>query len=112
MKRDILTVTDSAKTYINGRCDGGRYLVSVKINNKGCSGHSYEYSLIEPSQVHPMDEVITWSGGGLAISSLSVMYVIGSTLDVNQSVMEQYLVWNNPNAVDTCGCGVSFSLND
>jgi iron-sulfur cluster assembly protein len=110
MSRDVVTITEAARSYINQRCDGVSTIVGVKINNKGCSGHSYEYSLIDPSRVGPMDETILWPGGGLSISALSVMYLLGSTLDTKISDMEEYLVWENPQVTDHCGCGSSFSL--
>jgi iron-sulfur cluster assembly protein len=110
MNRDVVTITDAAKEYINQRCDGINTIVGVKINGKGCSGHSYEYTLVNPVQVGAMDETIMWPGGGLTISAFSLMYMIGSRLDVRKSIMEEILVWDNPSAVDHCGCGESFSL--
>lgn len=110
MSRDIIKITDAAKTYINQRCDGVTTILGVKINGKGCSGHSYEYSLVDPSKVGRTDETILWPGGGITISSLSVMHMIGSTLDVRSSIMEEYLIWENPNAENLCGCGESFSI--
>lgn len=110
MKRDIVIITDAAKSYINQRCDGVNTVVSVRINGKGCSGHSYEYTLVDPLTVGPIDELITWPGGGLMISALSIMHMVGSRLDVRTSIMEEVLVWDNPSAVDHCGCGESFSL--
>lgn len=110
MKRDIVTITDAAKSYINQRCDGINTVVGVSINGKGCSGHGYEYTLVDPSKLDPMDELIIWPGGGLAISARSIIYMVGSRLDVRTSIMEEVLAWDNPSAVDHCGCGESFSL--
>ena len=111
MKREIVTVTEAAKNYLNDRCDGGKYLVGIKINNRGCSGHSYEYSLVDPAMTGPMDETITWSGGGLTIAATSVMFMLGSTLDLKTTIMESYLQWENPQTTDPCGCGTSFGLS-
>lgn len=110
MGRNIVNITEDAKEYINQRCDGVNTIVAVKINSKGCSGHKYEYSLIHPTKVGSMDEIIMWEGGGIAISAFSVMHMIGSTLDVKKSAMEEILHWINPNAINQCGCGESFSL--
>jgi iron-sulfur cluster assembly protein len=110
MKQDIVNITERAKAYITERCDGGQYLISVSVNNKGCSGHSYEWDLVDPTTLNKFDEKITWVGGGLSISAQSVMHLIGSTLDLKESAFERYLVWDNPLAVNHCGCGTSFSL--
>jgi iron-sulfur cluster assembly protein len=110
MRADPVIITDSAREYINQRCDGGTFLVSIRINNKGCSGHSYEYGLIEKHNAKRFDEVILWTGGGIVIDAASVMHLLGSTLGLKTSIMESYLYWENPQAVDPCGCGTSFAL--
>jgi iron-sulfur cluster assembly accessory protein len=110
MKKDAIFVTDSAKKYIAARCNSGKYKMKVAINNKGCSGHSYEYSLVTDDQIGKFDETVAWSGGGVCIDSASLLALLGSTLDVQVNEMEEYLVWHNPHVQDTCGCGVSFSL--
>ena len=110
MPKDVVNITDGAKKYINQRCDGLSTIVGIRINGKGCSGHAYEYFLVDPEKVSPMDEKILWPGGGLVISATSLMYMIGSTLDVKSTAMEEHLYWENPNAVNHCGCGESFSI--
>ena len=110
MKEPIVNITDRAKQYITDRCDGGRFLVSVTVSNKGCSGHTYEWNLVDPSNISRFDEKLTWENGGLVISAKSVIHLIGSTLDLNDTAFEKYLVWDNPLAENYCGCGASFSL--
>jgi iron-sulfur cluster assembly accessory protein len=107
---DVVTITESARQYLNQRCGCEDQLVSIKVNNRGCSGHSYEYSVITADKVKKMDEVIRWPGGGICIAAESVMHVLGSTLDLKTTIIESYLVWINPQAVDICGCGTSFAL--
>jgi iron-sulfur cluster assembly protein len=107
---DAITITQPARDYINDRCNNGKYLMSIKINNKGCSGHSYDYGLANSDTVGKYDEVIVWDGGGVVIAADSIMYLCGSTLDLKTDFMEQYLVWENPQATDHCGCGTSFAL--
>ena len=108
--RSIVNVTENAKNYINSRCNGTGKILRASVNGKGCSGHMYEYSLVEPATAGPADEIITWDGGGITIPALSVMYLIGSTLDVKSSMIEEFLYWSNPNASNQCGCGESFSF--
>jgi iron-sulfur cluster assembly protein len=110
MKRDIVTVTDGARIYINQRCDGVNTILGVSVNSKGCSGHQYEYKLIDPRTVGPMDETILWPGGGISISARSVMFLIGANLDIKRDGMQEHLQWGNPNATNHCGCGESFSM--
>jgi len=110
MKRDIVTITEDARNYINQRCDGINTILGVSVNSKGCSGHQYEYRLIDPKIVSPLDETILWPGGGISISGRSVMFLIGSVLDIKRDNMQELLQWENPNATNHCGCGESFSV--
>lgn len=110
MTKSLITVTDQAKEYINQRIAGTNMLLGVRVTNKGCSGHTYEYQLVDPSKIAPHDETMTWPGGGITISALSVMYLLGSTLDIRTNMFESILVWNNPQAFNHCGCGESFSV--
>lgn len=106
-----ITVTQDAKNYINERLSDNRLLL-IKLNTKGCSGNSIDYDLIDTKNVGKYDEVILWEDGGLVIESSSIMGLLGSTLDVNSSIVESYLTWKNPNATNHCGCGSSFELID
>lgn len=109
MKSDAIIVTENAKFYINERLYNDKLLL-IKMNNKGCSGHSIEYDLIDPNNIKKYDEVIRWQNGGLVIEAMSVMGLLGSMLDVDSTIAESYLVWKNPNAINQCGCGSSFEL--
>lgn len=109
--KDAVTVTQAAKNYINERLFGERLLL-VKVNNKGCSGHSIEYDMIDESSINRFDEVVRWPEGGLVIHASSVMGLLGSTLDVKSNMIENYLIWENPNADNHCGCGSSFELKE
>jgi iron-sulfur cluster assembly accessory protein len=107
---EVISITPAAKNYINKRCDGGKMFMTIRINNKGCSGHSYDYNLASPESAGKWDEVITWDGGGVIIAADSIMNLFGSILDLKTNFMEHYLVWENPQATDHCGCGTSFAL--
>lgn len=103
----LISITDSAKRFISERYDGK--LLSVEINNKGCSGNSYVYKQAEFSDVEKYDEIVRFDNSGLLIKSNSIIKLIGSTLDLSESILESKLVWINPNAINLCGCGESFS---
>jgi iron-sulfur cluster assembly accessory protein len=109
MNKDIITVTDPARRFISNLCNENQ-LLKISINNKGCSGHSYEYELVQRDSVARFDETIIWENGGVCIDSRAVMHVLGSELLLHESHMERYLTWNNPQATNLCGCGTSFSL--
>ena len=81
-----VTLTDQAKQYIAEllAANPGKQLW-VSINNKGCSGHKYEYRLTDWDSQQRFDEVIDWPDGRLVIESKSLLGLIGSCLDLKQS---------------------------
>ena len=109
--RAAVTLTESAQAHIAAILSGnpGKHL-RVAVNNKGCSGHKYEYDLRDWDDTAKFDEVFDWPGGRLVIDGASLMALIGSELDLQSTQFESQLVWRNPMAVNACGCGESFQL--
>ena len=109
--RAAVTLTESAQAHIADILanNPGKHL-RVSINNRGCSGHKYEYELRDWDDRARFDEVVDWPGGRLVIDGASLMALIGSELDLQSTQFESQLVWRNPMAVNACGCGESFQL--
>lgn len=109
--RSAVDITDSAMAHISGLLAShpGKHL-RVGINDKGCSGHKYQYDLRDWDDMDTYDEVIDWSGGRLVVDAKAIMYMIGSTLDLQGDQFNSQLVWHNPFAQNACGCGESFQL--
>lgn len=112
MKIPAVTITPDAVNYISNRCDNGRLALSVKVVTKGCSGYSYSYELVDKHTATKFDEILDWGQGSIIIDAASVMYLLGSTLDIETNIMESHLIWRNPNSTNHCGCGESFGLKD
>ena len=113
MSKNIITITDAAAGYL-GRMlanEPGKVL-KVGVDSKGCAGHKYSYTLVDPGQLDPRDEIIERDWGTIAIEVSSTFYLVGSTLDLVEDQFQSQLTWNNPWAVSTCGCGESFSLKE
>ena len=104
-------LTEKAERYIAEilQQNPGKHL-RVSVNNKGCSGHKYAYDLRDWDDRGKFDELVDWDGGRLVIDSSSLMSLLGSTLDLSETTFESQLVWDNPMAVNSCGCGESFQL--
>ena len=109
--RSAVDITDRAKTHIASILanNPGKHL-RVSINNKGCSGHKYEYELRDWDDRAKFDETVDWDDGRLVIDGTSLMALLGSELDLQTTQFESQLVWHNPMAVNACGCGESFQL--
>ncbi len=86
----------------------------VGIRGGGCSGFSY---VIEFHDGPPRarDRVMDFtSEDGTPVRVLvdpkSLIYLNGSTLDWEKTVMQQGFKFRNPNEKTSCGCGTSFTV--
>jgi len=108
---DMFTITDEAKAYVTellSRHEGKA--LAVRINDRGCGGHKYEWGLIDWDAARSHDEVMDWPSGRLVVDGHSVVFMIGSILALESSAWDTRLSWQNPMVASTCGCGESFSL--
>lgn len=108
----VINITETANGYISSilSSNPGKSFV-VGYNNKGCSGHKYTFDLIDDRDIGPNDEIVPVRSGKVVVSASSLMGLLGSTLDLKVDTFEQHLTWNNPFAVNQCGCGESFQLD-
>lgn len=82
----------------------------VKVLNGGCSGMSYNLEpTAEPAQ--SSDSIIEAHGLKVFLDAKSLLYLVGTTLDYESTLMSQRFVFKNPNATETCSCGESFTVN-
>lgn len=77
------------------------------VQGGGCSGLSYFLTL--EKNTTPNDRIVANDGVELIVDSKSYMYLDGTELDFTDGLSGKGFVFNNPNAVRTCGCGSSFA---
>ena len=84
-------------------------IISLSIKGGGCSGFNY---LIEPKSLNDkFSEKIDLSKDvTMEVCSKSIMYIIGTKIDWEKTIMGESFTFNNPNASGICGCGTSFSV--
>ena len=84
----------------------GKYL-RVGVRGGGCSG--FEYSLgIDDEYDEKQDTISCQYGVEVIIDRKSDLYLDGTTLDYYTDLSQRGFVFENPNAVKSCGCGSSF----
>ena len=84
------------------------YGLRVGVKGGGCSGLSY--SLGFDNDMKEGDTVIDVESIKLFIDGKSLFYLSGTELDFSDGLNGKGFVFNNPNAVKTCGCGESFGV--
>jgi iron-sulfur cluster assembly accessory protein len=93
-------------TKILGGDEGAALRISVK--GGGCSGFQYAFD-IEKARADD-DLVVQRDGATILVDPVSLEYMRGSELDFVDDLMGQSFKVKNPNAVASCGCGVSFTV--
>jgi iron-sulfur cluster assembly protein len=79
----------------------------VGVKGGGCSGLSYTFAWEREPRFG--DEVFEGSDGAkLYVDKKSLLYLNGTILDYDTTLIGRGFVFNNPNAKGTCGCGSSF----
>ena len=106
-----ITLTDRAAARVKeiiARSDKPVVGVRLSVKNTGCAGLSYgmEYA----TDNDPLDEIVEDKGVAILIEAKAVLFLIGTEMDYETERFESGFVFNNPNAVDTCGCGESFRV--
>jgi len=81
--------------------------ILVGVQGGGCNGLKY---YVEPSNEKPkkLDEQIQIDGVDITICGNSLLHLIGTEVEWNESPMGSGLEFINPNASSTCGCGDTF----
>ena len=83
--------------------------IRLGLKGGGCSGFSY---VIEFSDDPPRerDRVFEFDGIKVFVDPKSLIYLAGTVLDWEQTLMYQGFKFVNPNESTKCGCGHSFSV--
>jgi iron-sulfur cluster assembly protein len=85
---------------------GGGLRLGVK--GGGCSGLSYFIDWAAgPAR---FDQVIERDGARVFVDPKSAVFLEGTTIDWQQTLMQTGFVFRNPNVKSACGCGESFTV--
>jgi iron-sulfur cluster assembly accessory protein len=77
----------------------------IYIETGGCSGMSYA---MEIGPRKPCDEEFASHGVKLFVEDRGLVYLAGSVIDYKDGLTGAGFRITNPNAKQTCGCGISF----
>lgn len=82
----------------------------IGVKKGGCAG--MEYTMDYVSDVNPMDEVVEQDGARVMIAPMAQMFLFGTEIDYQTSLLESGFRFNNPNVAEACGCGESIKFKD
>jgi iron-sulfur cluster assembly accessory protein len=93
-------------TILKSEAPGTMFRVSVE--GGGCSGFQYKFGF--DMAVNEDDIVLEKANARVLIDTVSLPYMAGAQIDFVEELLGQSFKINNPNAVASCGCGVSFTV--
>lgn len=82
----------------------------IGIKKGGCAG--MEYTMDYAAEVDPNDEVVEQEGARVMIAPMAQMFLFGTQIDYETSLLESGFKFKNPNVTDACGCGESIKFKD
>ena len=88
----------------------GRTGLRIGVKKGGCAG--MEYTMDYADDVDPLDEVVEKDGARVMIAPMAQMFLFGTEIDYEDSLLEAGFKFRNPNVEDACGCGESIKFKD
>jgi len=76
----------------------------ISVKGGGCSGFKYDFSF--DNETNNEDIIF----GKAIIDKQSLDIITGSIIDFKKEMIGESFVINNPKALSSCGCGLSFSV--
>ncbi len=105
----MLTLSDSAAARLRALYEKGEgRLLRISVNTKGCSGLAYDMSWVE--QPGPGDEIVRDRDLTVLVDRKASLFLIGTTMEYEQTTLTAGFTFTNPNEKGRCGCGESFHV--
>ena len=103
-----LTLTERAlaraKTILQKPENQGKAL-RIFVIGGGCAGLNYSMAV---GFVKTDDHVLESDGSKIVVDQKSMNFLKGMQVDYNETIQSSSFTFNNPNAIASCGCGLSF----
>lgn len=88
----------------------GAYGLRIGVKKGGCAG--MEYTMEIAAAKDAMDEVVEQDGARVMIAPMAQMFLFGTEIDYETSLLDSGFRFNNPNVAEACGCGESIRFKD
>ena len=82
----------------------------IGIKKGSCAG--MEYTMDYVSEINPHDEIVEQDGARVMIAPTAQMFLFGTEIDYETSLLDAGFKFRNPNVADACGCGESIKFKD
>lgn len=105
----LVTLTDEAAGQVREiLSEKGEGYLRVGVTNGGCAGMEYVMDYV--SEPEKFDEVVEDNGVKIVVDAKAVLFILGSVIDHETTLLHSKFVFRNPNQTDACGCGESVTI--
>lgn len=105
----IVSLTDAAANRVREIMeDKGAGYLRVGVTNGGCAGMEYMMDYVESPEA--LDELVEDKGVQIVVDAKAVLFLLGSVVDFESTLLHEKFVFTNPNQTDACGCGESVTI--
>jgi len=109
--KQAVTLTPAARDHVARlMAKGGTKGLRIGVKKGGCAGMEYTMDYVE--EIDPNDEVVEDGAARVMIAPMAQMFLFGTEIDYETSLLEAGFRFRNPNVVDACGCGESIKFKD
>ena len=109
--KQAVTMTPAAVTQVRKLMErDGRAGLRIGVKKGGCAGMEYTMEFVDSADGN--DEVVEQDGARVMIAPMAQMFLFGTEIDYQVSLLESGFQFNNPNVADACGCGESIKFKD
>ena len=107
--KQAVSITAAAATQISKLMEkGGHAGLRIGLKKGGCAGMEYTMDYVD--ETDPNDEVVEQDGARVLIAPMAQMFLFGTEIDYETSLLESGFKFRNPNVADACGCGESINF--
>jgi iron-sulfur cluster assembly protein len=109
--KQAVTMTEAAANHIRKLMEAkGHKGLRIGVKKGGCAGMEYTMDYVDELAEH--DEVVEDNGARILIAPMAQMFLFGTEIDYEVSLLEAGFKFKNPNVEDACGCGESIKFKD
>ncbi|SEM81721.1 iron-sulfur cluster assembly protein [Palleronia salina] len=109
--KQAVTITPAAERQISKLMSrDGHQGLRIGVKKGGCAGMEYTMDYVTEIDTH--DEVVEQGDARVMIAPMAQMFLFGTEIDYEISLLESGFKFRNPNVADACGCGESIKFKD
>jgi iron-sulfur cluster assembly protein len=107
-KTAVSMTSKAAQQIVKLMAAGDKKGLRIGVKKGGCAGMEYTMDYVD--EVDPNDEVVEQNGAVVMIAPMAQMFLFGTEIDYEVSLLESGFKFKNPNVTEACGCGESIKF--